>query len=235
MGFCGIGMEFIKDVEKVDVMWVVNVVFEVLWEVDLEGDWVSDFYENVQILGDLLDDQFNQFMVVIIEWILLEEGCEYCYDVENFVLDEVYIKVVVCCMIQMNQVINVDWILYVGDVGVICYICYCGQYILVNYWYDDQQLKLVSVVGCGDQNVVGQFVGNILMLQNVLMDYLFNEIDIWVYMLIVLLDLNNFNMVMIKEIEGIWVLMMYMLEGFGVNCVICYNFCVFNDWDQSLL
>ncbi|WP_312858721.1 photosynthetic reaction center cytochrome c subunit family protein [Rhizobium sp. G21] len=34
-------------------------------------------YENVQVLKDLSDDQFNQFMASITEWVAPEAGCNY--------------------------------------------------------------------------------------------------------------------------------------------------------------
>lgn len=232
-GYRGTGMALIKDAEKADAMKAANVVPEAPWEADPEGDRASDLYENVQVLGDLSDDQFNQFMAAITEWISPEEGCEYCHDAENFASDEIYTKVVARRMIQMNQAINVDWTPHVGEVGVTCYTCHRGQHIPANYWYDDQEPKPASAAGRGDQNVVGQFVGNTSMPQNALMDYLLNETDIRVHTLTALPDPNNPNLDTTKETEGTWALMMHMSESLGVNCVTCHNTRAFNDWDQS--
>jgi len=232
IGYRGTGMYLEKDVEKEEALRAANAVPEAPWEADPEGDRAGDIYENVQVLGDLSDDQFNQFMAAITEWISPEEGCEYCHNAENFASDEIYTKVVSRRMIQMNQTINVDWGDHVGDVGVTCYTCHRGQHIPVNYWYDDQEPKPASAM-LRDGNAVGQFVGNTSMPQNALMDYLLEDKDIRVHSLTALPDPDNPNPAGTKETESTWALMMHMSEGLGVNCVTCHNSRAFNDWDQS--
>lgn len=232
LGYRGTGMNLIKDVEKQEALRAANVVPEAPWEADPEGDRAGDLYENVQVLGDLSDDQFNQFMAAITEWISPEEGCEYCHNAENFASDEVYTKVVSRRMIQMTQTINVDWESHVGNVGVTCYTCHRGQHIPANYWYDDQEPKPASAM-IRDGNAVGQFVGNTSMSQNALMDYLLDDKEIRVHSLTALPDPANPNPAGTKETEGTWALMMHMSEGLGVNCVTCHNSRAFYDWDQS--
>ncbi|CTQ71879.1 photosynthetic reaction center cytochrome PufC [Roseibium alexandrii] len=233
MGYRGTGMNVIKDVDKVEALKALNAVPEPLWEADPEGDRASEIYENVQVLGDLSDDQFNLFMAAITEWVAPEEGCGYCHNLENLASDEVYTKVVSRRMIQMNQTINVDWEPHVGDVGVTCYTCHRGQAVPAYYWYDDQEPKPASASGRGRQNVVGQFVGNTSMPQNALAEYLLGDKDIRVHSLTALPDPANPNPAGTKETESTWALMMHMSEGLGVNCVTCHNSRAFNDWDQS--
>ncbi|MEO0978462.1 MAG: photosynthetic reaction center cytochrome PufC [Pseudomonadota bacterium] len=231
IGYRGTGMYLEKDIEKEKALMAANVVPEAPWEADPEGDRASELYENVQVLGDLSDDQFNQFMAAITEWISPEEGCEYCHNAENFASDEVYTKVVARRMIQMNQTINVDWGDHVGDVGVTCYTCHRGQHIPANYWYDDQEPKPASAMS--RHGGVGKFVGNTSMPQNALMDYLLEDKPIRVHSLTALPDPNSPNPAGTKETESTWALMMHMSEGLGVNCVTCHNSRAFNDWDQS--
>ena len=231
IGYRGTGMYLEKDIEKEKALRAANAVPEAPWEADPEGDRAGELYENVQVLGDLSDDQFNQFMAAITEWISPEEGCEYCHNAENFASDEVYTKVVSRRMIQMNQAINVDWGDHVGDVGVTCYTCHRGQHIPANYWYDDQEPKPFG--NMSRHGGVGQFVGNTSMPQNALMDYLLEDKDIRVHSLTALPDPDNPNPAGTKETESTWALMMHMSEGLGVNCVTCHNTRAFNDWDQS--
>lgn len=233
LGYRGTGMNHIQDIEKNDALKAANQVPESPWEADPEGEKAGDLYENVQVLGDLSDDQFNQFMAAMTEWIAPDEGCEYCHNAENYASDEVYQKVVSRRMIQMNQAINVEWNAHVGDVGVTCYTCHRGQAVPAEYWYADLEPKPASASGRGGQNVVGQFVGNTSMPQNALADYLLNDKEIRVHTLTALPDPDNPNVNGTKETESTWALMMHMSEGLGVNCVTCHNSRAFNDWDQS--
>ncbi|TYC61779.1 photosynthetic reaction center cytochrome c subunit [Rhodobacterales bacterium] len=231
IGYRGTGMYLEQDVEKLEALKASNVAPVAPWEADPEGDRAGDLYENVQVLGDLSDDQFNQFMAAITEWIAPEQGCEYCHDLENLAADTNYRKVVARRMIQMNQAINVDWGDHVGTTGVTCYTCHRGQHIPVNYWYDDQEPKPASNMSRAGQNVAGKFSGNTSLPQNALMDYLMGNETIRVHGLTPLP--TGSTTAGIKETERTWSLMMYMSESLGVNCVTCHNSRAFNDWDQS--
>lgn len=231
IGYRGTGMYLEKDVEKLYALKVANVVPEAPWEADPSGDKARDVYENVQILGDLSDDQFNQFMASITEWVSPDEGCGYCHNIENMASDENYRKVVARRMIQMNQAINVDWTPHVGQTGVTCYSCHRGQGVPANHWYDDQEPKPASNMSRAGQNVAGQFVGGTSLPQNALMDYLLGDKNIRVHSLTALP--TGTNAAGVKETEETWALMMYMSESLGVNCVTCHNSRAFNDWDQS--
>jgi photosynthetic reaction center cytochrome c subunit len=231
IGYRGTGMYLEQDLEKITALQAANVAPEAPWEADPEGDRARDVYENVQILGDLSDDQFNQFMASITEWVAPEEGCGYCHNIENMASDENYRKVVSRRMIQMNQAINVDWTPHVGQTGVTCYSCHRGNGIPANYWYDDQEPKPASNMSRAGQNVAGQFSGRTSLPQNALMDYLLGDKNIRVHSLTALP--TGTNAAGIKETEETWSLMMYMSESLGVNCVTCHNSRAFNDWDQS--
>ena len=39
----------------------------------------KDIYENVQVLGDLTEDNFTRLMGAITQWVSPEEGCAYCH------------------------------------------------------------------------------------------------------------------------------------------------------------
>jgi len=233
LGYRGTGMNLIQDVEKVDALKAANVVPPAPWEADPEGERAGDIYENVQVLGDLSDDQFNQFMAAITEWIAPEEGSTKCHNIENHASDEVYTKVVSRRMIQMNQTINVDWEAHVGDVGVTCYTCHRGQAVPAEYWYEDLEPKPASNAFRGGQNVVAQFAGNTSLPQNALASYLLRDEEIRVHSLTALPDPDNPNPATTKETEKTWAFMMHMSEGLGANCLTCHNSRAFYDWDQS--
>ncbi len=232
IGYRGTGMYLEQDVEKLEALKAANVVPEAPWEADPEGERAGDIYQNVQVLGDLSDDQFNQFMAAITQWVAPEDqGCAYCHDIENMASDEVYQKVVSRRMIQMNQAINVDWQDHVGQVGVTCYTCHRGEAVPANYWVDDREPKPASNASRAGQNVAGKYSGNTSLPQNALMDYLLGDEAIRVHSLTALP--TGTNTAGVKETENTWALMMYMSESLGVNCVTCHNSRAFNDWDQS--
>lgn len=231
IGYRGTGMYLEQDIEKIEALKAANVAPQAPWEADPEGDRAGDLYENVQVLGGLSDDQFNQFMASITEWVAPEQGCQYCHNPENLASDEVYQKVVARRMIQMNQAINVDWADHVGGTGVTCYTCHRGQGIPANAWVSDLEPKPASNMSRAGQNVAGTYSGNTSLPQNALMDYLLDDKPIRVHSLSALPA--GTNPAGVKETERTWSLMMHMSESLGVNCVTCHNSRAFNDWDQS--
>jgi len=233
IGYRGTGMYNSRDRETEAALKAANVVPPAPWEADPEGDRAGDIYENVQVLGHLSDDQFNQFMAAITEWIAPEEGCTYCHNAENFATDDVYQKVVSRRMIQMTQAINEDWTPHVQQVGVTCYTCHRGQAIPANVWSRDTSPEpQPGMAGYrAGQNVVAKFGGNSSLPQNALEDYLLNDTNIRVHSTTALPKGTNPNGT--KETENTWSLMMHMSESLGANCTTCHNSRAFNDWDQS--
>lgn len=233
IGYRGTGMYNSRDRETEAALQAANVVPPAPWEADPEGDRAGDIYENVQVLGHLSDDQFNQFMAAITEWIAPEEGCTYCHNAENFATDDVYQKVVSRRMIQMTQAINEDWTPHVQQVGVTCYTCHRGQAIPANVWSRDTSPEpQPGMAGYrAGQNVVAKFGGNSSLPQNALEDYLLNDTNIRVHSTTALPTGTNPNGT--KETENTWSLMMHMSESLGANCTTCHNSRAFNDWDQS--
>ncbi|MAW88461.1 MAG: photosynthetic reaction center cytochrome c subunit [Phyllobacteriaceae bacterium] len=232
-GYRGTGMYLSQDIENQAALKAASTVPEAPWEADPEGDRAGDIYENVQVLGDLSDDQFNQFMASITAWVSPEEGCNYCHNPENMASDELYQKVVSRRMIQMTQAINVDWQAHVAATGVTCYTCHRGQNIPAEVWSRDLSPKPASAATLvrGGQNVVAENAGRTSMPQNALEAYLLNDTPIRVTPLTALPSGNNPTGV--KETEQTWALMMHMSESLGVNCTTCHNSRAFNDWDQS--
>ena len=71
----------------------------------------KDIYQNVQVLGDLTEDNFNRLMAAMTNWVAPDQGCAYCHgegDLELMVTMR-YTKVVSRRMIQMTQNINENW------------------------------------------------------------------------------------------------------------------------------
>lgn len=233
IGYRGTGMYHTLDREDQAELRLANVPPPPPYEADPAGDLAKDVYENVQVLGDLSDDQFTQFMASITEWVSPEQGCSYCHNDENLASDEVYTKVVARRMIQMTQTINQNWQDHVGTVGATCYTCHRGQPVPANVWARDLGPgEKGRALGWRDgQNVVGTLVGNTSMPANALESYLLEDKPIRVHSLTALP--NGQNPTTTKETESTWALMMHMSESLGANCMTCHNSRAFNDWDQS--
>ncbi|MTH98784.1 photosynthetic reaction center cytochrome PufC [Roseibium sp. RKSG952] len=233
IGYRGTGMVLNKDVEKQKELRIANEVPAPPWEPDPEGDKAGDIYENVQVLGDLSDDQFNQFMASITEWVAPEQGCAYCHNEENFALDDVYQKVVSRRMIQMNQAVNANWKDHVADVGVTCYTCHRGQPVPKNvWWFDNWPKPAGGDLGYRDgQDVVARFAGLTSLPQNALAYYLLGDRNINVHGNTVLP--TGKETATTRDTEATWALMIHMSESLGANCTTCHNSRAFNEWDPS--
>ncbi|MEM1356541.1 MAG: photosynthetic reaction center cytochrome PufC, partial [Planctomycetota bacterium] len=102
----------------------------------------KDIYENVQVLGELTEGNFNRLMTAITLWVSPEQGCGYCHagaDDGNYADDGLYTKVVARRMIQMNQNINEIWDGHVNanyEVGVNCYTCHRGLNVPTDIWFN---------------------------------------------------------------------------------------------------
>ena len=180
IGYRGTGMYHHRDVETEAALKVANVVPAAPWEADPSGDKAKTLYKNVQVLGELSDDQFNQFMASITEWVAPEAGCNYCHNPENMASDEIYQKVVARRMIQMTQAINVDWKPHVAATGVTCYTCHRGKGVPAATWTYSLDPKPAANMTQNrqGQNVVASFAGNTSLTQNALKDYLLRSASI---------------------------------------------------------
>ena len=86
-----------------------SIVPEAQEPAEKSGDKASDIYENVPVLGDLDQAEFDRLMFAITEWVSPEEGCAYCHSDENLADDTKYTKVVARRMLQMTKTINTQW------------------------------------------------------------------------------------------------------------------------------
>ncbi len=234
VGYRGTGMELIQDRKRQAELEAANIPPPPPYEADPEGERAGDIYENVQVLGDLSDDQFNQFMASITEWVSPEEGCNYCHNPEDLASDDVYTKVVSRRMIQMTQAINVNWQDHVADVGATCYTCHRGKPVPEYVWHLETQPKAMEgIIGYrAGQNVVAENAGLTSLPQNHLYSYLLNDENIRVHSEVALAAMGE-NDTGVKDAEETYALMMHMSESLGVNCLACHNSRAFNDWDQS--
>lgn len=234
VGYPGSGMVLVQDVEESAALAAANVPPPSPYTPDPEGERASEFYENVQVLGDLSVDEFNHLMASITEWVSPEQGCAYCHDIENLASDTVYTKVVARRMIQMNQTVNADWTDHVGQAGVTCYTCHRGNPVPENAWSTGapEPAPAGGMAGyTGSQNRVAEVTAYSSLPHEALEAYLLEDRPIRVHSSTALP--TGENQADIKDTEWTWALMMHMSRGLGVNCTACHNSRAFNDWDES--
>lgn len=260
-GFRGTGMQVVYDAEDVaeQVASPLNDVPEQPWEAlpaEPGEELAGEIYQNVQVLYDVSDDQFNHFMSAITEWVSPEQGCNYCHNALNYASDEVYTKVVSRRMIQMNQETNVEWANHVGGgataqtvggtlgtidgggAGVTCYTCHRGNNIPLNYWSIDASYpSSPGMLGYrAGQNVATVDTGSTSLPQNAIAAFLYYGRNANVHSETALPapgQYENGTRPSIQDAEWTWSFMIHMSESLGVNCTFCHNSRAFNDWSES--
>ncbi len=198
----------------------------------------GDIYENVQVLGDLTDDNFNRLMNAITQWVAPEEGCAYCHGdvaLEEYGADTLYTKVVSRSMIQMTQSINENWDAHVNanaEVGVNCYTCHRGQNVPSEIWFRISPVNEAAGGWASVQNRATSISQSTSLPSDALEQYLLGYEQIAVH------DLDSRvaggpagddPLPSIQDTERTYSLMNYFSNSLGVNCVFCHNSRAFYD------
>jgi len=234
-GYRGTGMEQVINTDYEAVITALNAVPEPLYppEPDDFGDYAGEVYENVQVLGDLRDAQFNRLMAHITEWVAPEQGCNYCHSEDgNFASDVKYTKIVARKMIQMTRDINANWNSHVGNVGVTCYTCHRGKNLPANYWFAAEPEKRLGVGYRAAQNRPSESVAYSSLPEDPFSPMLLGDKNIRVNSPTAL-PTGTAPEGGIKNTEWTYGLMMHLSQSLGVNCTYCHNSRVFADWQQS--
>ncbi|RED12917.1 photosynthetic reaction center cytochrome PufC [Pontivivens insulae] len=233
----GMGVvEFVSDIEAGEATPEMVAYFsEEPYEVFEDEPLAGDIYENVQVLGNVPDGNFNRLMAAMTEWVSPEQGCAYCHGEEgNFASDEYYPKVVARRMIQMTQSINENWNIHVGEeVGVNCYTCHRGQNVPEGIWFDLTPINEVVEGWAAVQNRATSLSGSTSLPSDALSVFLAD------YGVIAVHDLEprvsgtpGVEVASIQDTERTYSLMNYFSNSLGVNCTFCHNTNAFYDYDQ---
>lgn len=236
-GFRGVAMNQVDNPRTEKKLEDKNQVPPPPYEIgdDSESPMAGDFYENVQILGDISSDRFNRLMLAMSEWVAPEEeGCAYCHNLENMADDSKYTHMVSRRMLQMTRHINNDWTDHVQGAGVTCYTCHRGQPVPEYVWFGtdgDTSMSSSSVASSRQgQNIVARNIGSTSLPYDALSKYLLRDEPIRVHSKT---PLAQGTMTNIKDTEGTYALMIHMSTSLGVNCTYCHNSRAFDQWDQS--
>ncbi|XDA98927.1 photosynthetic reaction center cytochrome PufC [Sulfitobacter sp. LCG007] len=199
-----------------------------------------DVYQNVQVLGDLTEDNFNRLMLAITQWVSPDQGCAYCHgdgDLETYNEDTLYTKVVSRRMIQMNQNINENHDGHVNankTVGVTCYTCHRGENVPSGIWFESTPTVKYMAGWSSNQNRVTPVSQYTSLPSDALQVYLAEEGNIKVH------DLESRvagipgqdDYPGIQHAERTFSLMNYFSNSLGVNCLLCHNSRAFYDPGQ---
>ncbi|MEQ8365409.1 MAG: photosynthetic reaction center cytochrome PufC [Roseicyclus sp.] len=208
-----------------------------------EGEELAgDIYENVQVLGNLTDANFNRLMTAISLWVAPDEGCAYCHgdgDISTYGEDTLYTKVVARSMIQMTQNINQNWAAHVqanAEVGVTCYTCHRGQPVPNNIWFRVSPVNSNVAGWSANQNRVTMVSNFTSLPSDYLETYLIANED-GSYNPIAVHDLQSRVQQqpgdpLIQQTERTYGFMNYFANSLGVNCVFCHNSRAFYDPGQ---
>ncbi len=197
-----------------------------------QGDEVlaKDIYENVQVLGDLTEDNFMRLMNAITLWVAPEEGCAYCHaedDIEEYGNDSLYTKVVSRRMIEMTQNINEFWDGHVSankEVGVTCFTCHRGNPVPSDIWYNNVPVNQAAAGWSANQNRATRNSQSTSLPSDALQEFFINNETIAVH------DLESRvpgvpgrDLPSIQNTERTYSLMNHFANSLGVNCVFCHN------------
>ncbi len=192
----------------------------------------KDLYENVQVLGELTDGNFNRLMLAMTQWVAPDDGCAYCHagaDEGNYADDDLYTKVVARRMIQMTQNINENWdghVNAVAEVGVNCYTCHRGQPVPSDIWFNISPVNEAADGWSAVQNRATSLSSYTSLPSHALEVYL-TDPDSYVNVH----DLESRvagvpgmgKVETIQKTEMTYSLMNYFSNSLGVNCVFCLN------------
>ncbi len=207
---------------------------------DDSGPRASETYQNVQVLGGLSTERFNHFMAQMNNWVVpaglpeSEQGCNYCHNPNNMASDEKYQKVASRKMIQMNQVINVNYTSHVKETGVTCWTCHRGNAIPLNRWSNDGPEGNGTITGQRwGQNKPDPRVGFASLPGGTASKYFLGSSSMAA-------RVNNPNIhpspnhiVSTKDAENVYGVMIRMSTALGVNCTYCHNSGSFQAWNMS--
>jgi photosynthetic reaction center cytochrome c subunit len=241
-GFRGTSMESVTTVAANEKLKAANVVPPAPYDLDpatlSESPMAKDVYQNIQVLTDLRQEEFDRLMQGITEWVVPanvpeeRQGCNYCHNPENLASDEIYTKVVARKMIQMTRTINANWQPHVAKTGVTCWTCHRGNAVPAGVWSTDMNdpvLRTRDMTRAYQNNPV-MSVNASTLPHDPYTPYLLNAQEIRVQSKD---PLPRNHVVSIRKTEQSYALMIHMSQALGKNCTFCHNSGAFASWDKS--
>jgi photosynthetic reaction center cytochrome c subunit len=234
IGYRGVGMEQVDNPRTLAMRLGAIKLPDVQPPAEKGGKLAREVYQNVQVLGNVTENEFIRIMAAITEWVSPEQGCNYCHNPNNLAEDSVYTKIVSRRMLQMTRAINEQWASHVGQTGVTCYTCHAGNPVPKNLWFNgvtEANPGVMSGYTAGGQNRANKSVGLTSMIADPFSALLLGKDGpIKVQGTTALPDGHKASL---QDTERTYALMIHMSEGLGVNCTFCHNTRAFNSWSSS--
>ncbi len=237
-GYRGTGMVQVYSAKKIAASEALNAVPAPQDKVQNSGKKASEVYQNVKVLADLDENQFNRLMAAITEWVAPEQGCAYCHGEEgNFAEDKLYTKIVARRMLQMTQDINANWQAHVQQTGVTCYTCHRGNNVPANIWFNNEPGGSVASSvppKANGQNTPVKSVAYSSLPYDFGSAFLEKDNAIRVAATTALPEYDPGEKgTSIMRTEWTYGLMMHFASSLGVNCTYCHNTRQFAGWDNA--
>ena len=235
-GFRGTGMDQLVTPATERALKLANALPDPIDKASPDGKRATEVYQNVQVLKDLSEDQFNRVMLSLAAWVAPQDGdnagCAYCHNTDNMADDSLYTKKVARRMLEMTRHINQDWKAHVGLTGVTCYTCHRGQPVPKYVWY--QNPGPGHAAGFAATNDGMGHPGKINGDTALPIDPLAPTLDAKGAIRVVAASAYpSAYGASIQTTEQTYSLMIHMSESLGVNCTFCHNSRAFADWAQS--
>lgn len=202
-----------------------------------EGTRAGDVYQNLKVLNNVSEEQFNYTMAAITQWVAPEQGCNYCHNPADMASDEIYTKVVARRMFEMTRNINQNWNDHVAQTGVTCWTCHRGQAVPSEHWtLSPPDFSRGMARGRNGQNDPVSNSAYTSLPTNAVARYLLGGLEpgaeeVRVVSNTVHPTAKNKRTVMGSEPS--YALMMHISQSLGVNCTYCHNTQSFMTWSSS--
>jgi photosynthetic reaction center cytochrome c subunit len=201
------------------------------------GPSAASAYANVQVLGGVSKAEFDRTMVAMTKWVAPEQGCSFCHATGQPYSADNPRKTISRRMLAMTRTVNASWTNHVGAQGVTCYSCHAGHNVPENRWFIDAPLvspeggPLGKVQAWNTQaKTIRRFFpsrpNRMFLLQGLPAGHVQAE------QALATTDKPNFQHDR-DYAEQVYILMMQMSNGIGVNCTYCHNSRAAFDWAQS--
>ena len=197
-------------------------------------------YRNVQVLGGVSKAEFDRTMVAITQWVAPKQGCGFCHggQVQNFAADYPT-KQIARQMLAMTRTMNANWTNHVGTQGVTCFSCHAGRNVPAETWYIDTPLTPPE----GEGALLGK--PQAWNIKATTIRKFFPNRPFRMFLLQglpagqtqakqALATSAPANFQHDREYaEQVYIYMMQMANGLGVNCTYCHQSRAAYDWSQS--
>lgn len=200
-----------------------------------DGPRAGTVYQNLKVLGDVSEEQFNYTMAAITAWVAPKEGCNYCHNPANMASDEIYTKVVARRMLQMTRDINSGWSTHVRKTGVTCWTCHRGQAVPAEHWTlpaDPVHKGIIRKKNGQNEPIAAS--GYASLPNDAVPFYLMGgENSKAARVVSKSSHPSPANKTSTMEAEKTYSMMVHISRSLGVNCTHCHNAQSFQSWSSS--